>query len=484
VIYTSGSTGHPKGVVIPHRGLVNYVWAERVLHVVGIRDRVLQFSSLSFDVSAEEIFPCLALGATLVLRTEFVGDSVPAFLEACEAMHTTIVHLPTGFWHEWVGLTMQSGPTGVPSALRLVIIGGETARPELAAAWRRSVGDAVEVVNGYGATEATVLSTIYRLSEWTGGRSTGVPVGRPIPNVEMHVLDRHLNAVPVGVPGEIYIAGEGVGRAYLHRPDLTAERFLPDPTAIDPGRRLYRTGDLGRYLPDGDLEFLGRLDHQLKIRGYRVELGELEALLARHPAVREAVVVADVAPSEGTRLVAYVVPDGKNAVSQEELVRHLRSWVPQYMMPSAFVRLDGLPLSPNGKIDRRRLPQPARHDAGRYDAAPPSNHLEQQLLAIWGDILNLEGIGIHDHFFELGGHSLLASRVVARIQAVFHVHVPLREFFVHPTVAGLAALVENLREREDRTDAPIAVERRRRGIPLSELQASDADTLIRRIYGE
>ncbi|MBD2453057.1 amino acid adenylation domain-containing protein [Nostoc sp. FACHB-87] len=303
VIYTSGSTGTPKGVMIQHHALSNYINIACIELGIKASDRILQFASISFDTAAEEIFPCLVCGASLILRTEEMLSSIPQFLQQCRDYRVTVLDLPTAFWHQ-VTAELATANLAIPDSLRLVIIGGEKANRKHLTTWQQTIGQKVRLLNSYGPTETTIVATLCDLSVPTLGE---VPIGKAIPQVQTYILDSNLQLVPVGTPGELYIGGVGVARGYLKRPDLTAEKFIPNPYNSKPGERLYKTGDLVRYLPDGNLEFLGRIDHQVKIRGFRIELGEIETLLNQHPGVREAVVVAHCDRSDHQRLIAYVV---------------------------------------------------------------------------------------------------------------------------------------------------------------------------------
>jgi len=361
---------------------VNYIEIAGVEFALHPGDRLLQFASISFDPSLEEIFASLSRGATLVLRPAAMADSVSTFLQQCHELALTVLDLPTGYWHE---LTTRLGPTErfvFPPSLRLVIIGGERALRERLRVWQHHVGPRVRLLNMYGPTEATVSATMCELSGTVEATSREVPIGRAIRNVQTYVLDQHLQPVPIGVPGELCIGGVGLARGYLNRPELTAEKFIAHPFSTEPGARLYKTGDLVRSVPDGTLEFLGRLDRQVKIRGFRIELEEIETVLRHHPAVEQAVVVAQedkvgdkrlvayVVPRQGLvpkarelrrflqRLVAYVVPRQGLVPKARELRRFLQKQLPDYMVPSAFVWLERLPLTPDGKVDRRALLAP------------------------------------------------------------------------------------------------------------------------------
>ena len=493
VIYTSGSTGIPKGVQIEHRSLLNYVHAAIKAFELGPQDRVLQFASISFDAAAEEIFPTLACGACLVLRNDAMLSSVSTFLETCREQGLTVLDLPTVYWHQMV-LDMVAQNLALPPHLRLVIIGGEKALPERLLAWHQAVGTQVRLLNTYGPTEATIVATMWELPATLGPDAAWreVPIGRPVANVQTYVLDPHLNPVPIGVPGELYIGGAGLARGYLNRPDLTARSFIQNPFST----RLYKTGDLVRYLADGNLEFLGRVDYQVKVRGYRIELGEIEAILAQHPAVQEAVVVAREDRPGDRRLVAYVVPAHSVSGTTEEaeriepslpaplpptasrggsetrpyetrpyetrpnetrhlLRRFLLDRLPDYMVPAAFVLLDELPLTPSGKVDRQALPPPdSRGGSETRPYVAPRTPTEEKIAAIWADVLNVDRVGVHDSFFDLGGHSLLAIQVLTRLRTAFQVEVPLGRLFETLTVAGLAEVVESLLRGDEGPEVP------------------------------
>ena len=323
--------------------------------------------------------------------------------------------------------------------MRLIILGGERVLPERLDAWHELGHDRVRLVNTYGPTETTIVAARCELA--SGLAVPGeVPIGRPVSGARTYVADPLLELAPAGIPGELCVAGSGLARGYLGRPDLTAERFLPDPWAEGPGMRLYRTGDLVRWLPAGDLEFLGRIDDQVKVRGYRVELREIEASLGLHPAVAEAVVVAREDAPGDRRLTAYVVPRNGEA-GASELRAFLRERLPDYMVPASFVALDALPTTPSGKVDRRALPSPDRlGPEGVYTA--PRTPAEETVAAIWRAVLGAGRVGVTDNFFELGGHSLLLPQVMHRLRSAFRVEIPLRALFDEPTVEGLAIAVE------------------------------------------
>ncbi|HKH46873.1 MAG TPA: amino acid adenylation domain-containing protein [Thermoanaerobaculia bacterium] len=446
VIYTSGSTGRPKGVAVPHGALAAFVAAARELYGIGAGDRVLQFASLGFDTSVEEIWPCLTAGGTLVLRTDEMAGTVDGFLRGCEEHGITVLDLPTAFWHELV-TSPELAERGLPAALRLVILGGERPLPERVASWLRRTDPRVRLFNTYGPTEATVVATAAELLPAHAGDGwREVSMGRPLRGVQAHGVDATLRPVPVDVPGELLVGGLGVARGYRGRPDLTAERFLPDPFSGVAGARLYRTGDRVRRRADGTLEFAGRVDEQVKIRGFRVEPGEIESALAACPEVGECAVVAR---EEGTpgdlRLVAYVVPAPGRTASASVLRAFLDERLPAWMVPSAFVPLSALPRTPTGKIDRRGLPapDPAAAETERLQVAP-RNEIEEVIAEIWRDALKVERLSVFDGFFELGGHSLLLLQVMRRLRDAFEMEIPLRSIYEERTIAALAKKVEEL----------------------------------------
>jgi amino acid adenylation domain-containing protein len=451
VIYTSGSTGKPKGVAMPHRPLVNLLSWQASEFRASRELRTLQFAPLSFDVSVQEIFTTWCVGGTLVLITEDVRRDPPRLLDLLADAQVTRMFLPPTV----LQMVAEAFPTSAHSTLSLreVITAGEQLQvtSEVIALFTGIGGAAL--CNHYGPTETHVV-TQFRLVGSPENWPAAPPIGRPIANTEVYVLDRHLQPVPIGVPGELYIGGDGLARGYLNRPDLTAERFLPHPFRQDPAARVYKTGDRVRVWPDGTLEFLGRLDHQVKLRGFRIELGEVEAALRQHPAVQDTLVLVRDEPPGEKRLVAYVVPRDGATASGEDLRRALRQTLPDYMVPAACVLLRAFPLTPNGKVDRRKLSTVAPDRSGKeaaYEA--PRTPVEEGLARIWADILSLDRIGIHDNFFDRGGHSLLAARLVSSIRSTFQVDLPLRTVFETPTVGGLAlAVVQSLADKLERTE--------------------------------
>jgi len=429
-IYTSGSTGTPKGVMIPHRALTNFLLSMAREPGLTESDTLLAVTTLSFDIAALEVFLPLTVGARVeVVGRETAIDGV-RLAGRLEEVGATVMQGTPASWR----LLLESGWEGDSGLTALC--GGEALTRELA---ERLLAKTRVVWNMYGPTETTIWSTLARVETGQGP----VPVGRPIANTRAYVLDAHLRPVPVGVAGELYLGGVGLARGYHGRPELTAERFLADPFGPNPGARLYRTGDLAKYRSDGVIECLGRVDGQVKVRGYRVELGEVESALAGLPSVREAAAVAREDGSGENRLVAYIVPRGDAVPTEAEMRAWLRDRLPEYMVPSAFVTLDALPLTPNGKVDRKALPdpEPPRGEGGGY--VPPRGPIEEALVGIWAEVLGRETVGVFDNFFEVGGHSLLAAQLLARVRETLAVELALKDLFDDPTVAALAKQVEN-----------------------------------------
>ena len=436
VIYTSGSTGRPKGVVNTHQGLVNHNVAVSRMFDLNSSDRVLQFSSLSFDIAVEEIFPAWISGAAVVLRGEDAMLEPSVFLREIARLGITILDLPTAYWHAWVeGMAILGA--SLPESLRLVVVGGEKAQTSVLNRWQEIAGDRVRWINTYGPTEATVIATAF---EPNAATITGdVPIGRPIANARVYVLDKHLQPVAVGLPGELYLGGMGVARGYLGHPGLTAEKFVPDPFGQTPGSRLFRTGDLARWRPEGDLQFLGRVDHQVKIRGFRVEPGEVEAALLEHAEVRAAFVLARKDESGEGRLEAFVMTRSGFSIAPGEFRRFLRERLPRHLIPSAFFEVEALPLTHNGKVDREALAHRSKSAVNPLSlASRPTDEVEAKLAAIWENLLDVRQVGVTDDFFELGGHSLLAVRLLARIEADFGKPLPLSALFLGATIKELA----------------------------------------------
>ncbi len=450
LIYTSGSTGKPKGVMLTHGGLVNYITAAVKLYDLKSTDRLLQFSSISFDIAIEEIYPTWVVGATLVLRSGDFSLAGSDFLPWARQQKLTAISVATAYWHELVHELSESG-TALPESLRLVIVGGEKAQMPVLEAWRRVAGSRVRWINTYGPTETSVIATAYELAS-AGPLPSPLPIGRPISNVRIYILDGNLQPVPVGADGEIHIGGPGLARGYLNCPEVTAAKFIRDPFSSEPEARLYKTGDLARYLPNGEIEFVGRRDFQIKIRGFRVEPGEIESVLGRHASVREAVVVAQDEGVSGKRLLAYLVPVAGLMPSVGDLRSWSREQLPDYMIPSDFVFLDELPLTPNGKVDRRALLARPAVTTPAENCDAPTDAIESRLVRIWEELLSKRPIGIRDNFFEVGGHSLVAVRLMRRIEQAFHRQLPLVALFEAPTIEQLATML-----RQDRVTPRVSL---------------------------
>ena len=442
VIYTSGSTGKPKGTMIQHGSLFDYTQTATREYSITADDRVLQFCSLSFDTSIEEIFPCLSNGATLVLRTEEMLASVPTFLELCEQWAITFISLPTAYWHEMTEVVSSSG-LSLPPVLRMVVIAGERVLPERLSAWQRIAGRPL-LINTYGLTESTIVSTAVELSHlpFDGGE---VPIGPPISNTQLYVVDKNLEPVPVNMPGELCIGGNLLARGYYQRPDVTAERFVPNPFSTQPGAKLYRTGDLAKFPTKDTLEFIGRRDHQVKIRGYRIELEEVAGALRQHPNTRDCAVVLREDTPGRKQLIAYVVPRLQPATPSSDLREFLAQNLPDYMLPAVFMTLDALPLTPNGKIDLAALPAPTRSDDNIY--AGPLTRIERDLGEIWASVLGLDRVGIHDNYFELGGDSIRSIQIRAKAQRL-GIEFTIQDLFQQQTIQALAK-VSKLRDPGD-----------------------------------
>ncbi|HEY6802400.1 MAG TPA: non-ribosomal peptide synthase/polyketide synthase [Pyrinomonadaceae bacterium] len=440
-LYTSGTTGLPKGVLISQRALLERVHAMIDTYQLTSADRMLQFVSPSFDAFAEELFPTICCGATLIMSRDPGLQDASALLGLIDGLQITTLHIPTPSLHQLVE-TLEHGRAEAPQSVRLFITGGESPAVERVAQWIEMSESRTRFVVAYGPTEAAITATTYAVPEQAQAVRDLVrmPIGRPLPNSESYILDERLELLPVGVIGELYLGGIGLARGYVGRPELTATQFVPNPHSSEPGARMYRTGDQARYLIDGTIEFLGRSDEQVKIRGYRIELGEIEAVLRRHAAVRESVVIAREDTPGDKRLVGYIVPSGQVGVS--ELRMHLRASLPEYMVPGAIVMLDELPLTVHGKVDRRALPAPEEvreEEAAKSSSLTP---IEEMVAGIWLEVLPVTQIKSSDNFFEIGGHSLLATQVVSRIREVFQIDLPLRVLFEAPVLSGLALCVE------------------------------------------
>ncbi|MFH0340608.1 MAG: amino acid adenylation domain-containing protein, partial [Chromatiales bacterium] len=427
VIYTSGSTGKPKGVCIAHRALANLLHAMREHTAITEEDSLLAVTTLSFDIAALELYLPLITGARLVLASRETAADGEALSKCLADCRITLMQATPATWR----LLLEAGWQG--SGKLRVLCGGEALPRELA---DQLLARCASVSNLYGPTETTIWSSAERVRA-----NQPISIGCPLANTEMYILDSALNPAPIGVPGELHIAGAGLARGYLNRPELTAEKFISHPFSDDPNERLYRSGDLARYRADGGIEFLGRIDSQVKLRGFRIELGEIEACLRQHSKLREAAVLAREDHGGERRLAAYFVPNDASApASAEELRSFLKDLLPDYMVPSAFVALDQMPLTPNGKLDRKALPVP---DRLRSDSAPvaPRTPLEQQLAAIFASVLKIDRVGIRDNFFDLGGHSFLVLRVLAEIEKACGRRLSVATLFQAPTVEEIGRIL-------------------------------------------
>ncbi len=458
IIFTSGSTGRPKGAINGHRGIVNRLCWMQDEYRLNATDRVLQKTPFSFDVSVWEFFWPLMTGATLVVARPG-GHRDAAYLARLIAKEqiTTLHFVPS-----MLQIFLEEPAIAECRGVRRVICSGEALPFELEQRFFARM--TAELHNLYGPTEAAVDVTYWACSANSGLRT--VPIGRPIANTQIHLLDSRMNPVPPGIAGELFIGGVNVGLGYLNRPELTAEKFIRNPFSEDPDARLYRTGDLARYLPDGAVDYLGRIDHQVKIRGFRIELGEIEAVLNKHAGVRESVVVA-VGDGADKRLAAYITASAAGPLDIEELRKHLSAALPEYMVPAAFVVLESLPLSPNGKVDRKALPAPDLSAATSSTAeyVPPRTPTEELLAQLWCSALGIARAGRRDDFFRLGGHSLLAAQLASRVRTTMGVELPVRRIFEQPTLEGLAAAID--RESQGRIGPPVTRRERPDGAPLS-----------------
>ncbi|WP_230458631.1 non-ribosomal peptide synthetase [Microcystis aeruginosa] len=491
VIYTSGSTGKPKGVLVNHSNVVRLFASTDSWYHFNSEDVWTLFHSYAFDFSVWEMWGALLYGGRLVVVPYLITRSPEAFYQLlCQEKVTILNQTPTAFRQliqveeslkgSFPPLSRgvrgdRSSTTDNDLSLRLVIFGGEALEINSLQPWFQRHGDQCpQLVNMYGITETTVHVT-YRPLSMNDLNSTASVIGRPISDLQVYLLDQHLQLVPVGVPGEMYVGGAGVTKGYLNRPELTTERFISSPfekdevippTPLNKGgnepSKLYKTGDLGRYLPDGNIEYLGRIDNQVKIRGFRIELGEIEALLASHPQIWETVVIVRDDATGDKRLVAYIVPQSEKTITINEIRQFLKAKLPDYMIPNAFVILDALPLTANGKIDRRALPPPESSSEASDKYAAPRNPIEDILVTVWSEVLKVEKVGINDNFFELGGHSLLATKLVAQIRDRLKVELPLRQLFNSATPAELAQGIEQLKQEKSAPIVPVILPRKRK----------------------
>jgi len=440
VIFTSGSTGVPKGVSVRHRNLVNYIsfihrWLELDKHPEGLHFATV--STLSADLGNTSIFPALASGGSVGVVSKEIAVESAWLARYCREHPIDVLKIVPS--HLEALLAGSEGAGVLPR--KYLILGGEPLSKRLVQ-WVRDLGADCEICNHYGPTETTVGSVVLRLNDDPEHEDQGptVPIGRPIDNTQIYILDSHLQPAPVGVVGELYISGEGVAAGYLNQPELTKERFIDNPFVSN--SKMYRTGDLCRYMPNGNVEFLGRADHQIKVRGFRVELGEIEATLAKHPSVRQAVVVAKPDAQGDKQLIAYVVGPSPT----DDLRAYLRENLPDYMVPTAMIALTRLPLNANGKVDRQSLLEPEKFQFKSNAYVAPRTAAETKIAEIWSEVLGNQRIGLGEDFFEIGGHSLAGIQVMSRILNHFHVKLDVGTLFDFPTIEELAQAVERAGE--------------------------------------
>jgi amino acid adenylation domain-containing protein len=442
VIYTSGSKGKPKGTLLTHYNVVRLFMTTESWFHFSKEDVWTLFHSFAFDFSVWELFGALCYGGKLVIIPYLISRSPKDFYKLLQNKQVTVLNQTPSAFRQLIQVE-ESLPVENNLKLRLIIFGGEALEVEALRPWFERHGDKQpQLVNMYGITETTVHVT-YRPLIKKDLNNLNSPIGIAISDLQLYILDKYLQPVPVRISGEMYVRGKGLARGYLNRPELTAEKFIKNPFSKDPDSRLYKTGDLARWLTDGNIEFLGRIDHQVKIRGFRIELGEIETVLSRHEEIKETVVIAREDKPEEKRLVAYIVPAKEKEISISELREFLRKKLPYYMIPSAFVILDALPLTPNGKIDRKALPAPDVDLMREHEFTEPRNETEKAVAEIWKEILGLEKVSIYDNFFELGGTSLISHLLVIELQKKFKVNFPLKEAFVYTTIESIANLLNS-----------------------------------------
>lgn len=418
----------------------------------------------------------LLAGAALILRTQEMIGSTEAFLTACAKHELTVLDLPTAYWHS-LFTDMQAVQKLWPKSVRLVVIGGEAVSPGKSSKWLEHFGGFPVLLNSYGPSEATVAATVFPITSSNTLGVAPIPIGRPLPNTRIYIMDEHLQPQPPGVPGELCIAGTGLALGYLNRPELTAEKFI-EMEILGLRERIYKTGDLARWLADGNIQFLSRIDHQVKLRGFRIELGEIESVLCRHQAVGDSVVVL-YEQDDHKQLVAYVTEEGAQSFDEVSFIAQLRECLkenlPDYMVPAHFIVLDALPLTPNGKVDRAKLPAPDISGLTLgYEA--PSTPAEEIVADIWAQVLGLERVGRHDNFFALGGHSLLVIQLVNRVQSLFDVKIVVRELFEAPTVAGITRKLIDHEPQKGQVDAIARLQKEIDQMSEEEIRTALGDT--------
>jgi len=462
IIYTSGSTGKPKGVQITHRNILNHNFSVIRDFALTKKDIVMQFGSISFDLSAEEIFPTLLLGAQLLLRTDDVLSSMNKFIAFVNDNKVSVLDLPTAFWHELVDNLKDNS---MPPSVKLVIIGGEKASSEKMKRWLKYTKSKVRLLNTYGPTETTIIASMFECDK--NMISGEVPIGRPIANTQFYVLDSYLQHVPIGISGELYIGGAGVAKGYINRKELTTEKFIQNHFSQNSNAKLYKTGDLVRYRTDGCIDFVGRIDHQVKIRGFRIELGEVESVMLALDSVKDVTVVLREEQSDKC-LTAYYVLNPSAQKSSEEIKNEMSKRLPDYMIPALFMELNKIPVTPNGKVDKKNLPEPKADNLFLNDEyIQPSTKIEIQIAKIFQEVLHLNKVSIEDSFFKLGGHSLNALQVVARIEDHFNLKCQVSSIFEYPSIIKLAEYIENIKKTASLEDYKIRKNITTEVLPLS-----------------
>ncbi|PHM26381.1 non-ribosomal peptide synthetase [Xenorhabdus ehlersii] len=460
IIYTSGSTGNPKGVMLEHRNVVSLIHAHCQISEPALGDRILQFVTFAFDISVSDIFPTLASGATLVLRPPHIKIPNSTFVDFLREQKVTIINIPTAFWHHWAQ-EMKARRVGFSPYIRTVIVGGDKVEHRYLMDWLSyPETQSCRWFNAYGPTEITITATAMLIdkamvidNKHIPSITNNIPIGRPLSNTRIYILDSLGQPVPIGVSGEIYIGGMGVARGYSNRPELTAEKFVVDPFSEHSNARMYKTGDLARWRSDGNIEYLGRNDFQVKLRGFRIELGEIETRLMQCPGVREAIVLAREDKLGDKRLIAYLIAEPNMKLGPTELRQQLAQHLADYMLPSAFVILDAFPLAPNGKINRQALPMPDQTSIATHTYEEPLGEMEIALAEIWQALLGLEKVGRYDHFFELGGHSLMVVNLIERLRNRGW-HLDVRTVFSTPTLAKMAKVMQEIQDDESSLTAP------------------------------
>ena len=472
IIYTSGSTGEPKGVVVEHRSLVNFTL--EVIDKLGLEmtDKMLQFAPLSFDASAIQIYPPILSGAAVVLNKKITEISNLELLDYCLEKKVTVLDVPSGYWHQWID-EIDALNLEIDENFRIFMTGGDRLSIEKLRQWARLAKTNALFLSSYGPTETTVSATVFITTrdEVLNDEIENSQIGKPLGNVQTYILDsKWFQPVPVGVGGELFIGGHGLARNYLNSPDLTAEKFIPDPFSAEDGARLYKTGDSVKSLLNGSLEFLGRYDQQVKIRGIRIEIGEIEAALRSHANIQEAVVIAENVNGNGEKkLVAYLKPQVESDLTVHSIREYLKELISENMIPTSFKIVNEFPLLSSGKVNRKEIPNIEQFNLGNQeDFALPKNPVEETVLEIWKDVLNVEKISVNESFFALGGHSLIATQLISRIKNIFEIDISVQNLFDNPTVSELASVIKkDLSDHKESSTPRLQKRQKPELIPLS-----------------